>query len=436
MSLNDWLVWAGWLSLISLGLGLPWRGPITERQMWLFLLAGSVMSALFFVAFALYGQQKWLLEWSILLGSMNYMFIGLMLRSFRLDLSVAQLRQGSAAAMLVMVLWTWGCFHSTEAMNVVASFWLGQLMLGWLCWELYQYARIWPSWSAKAMAFLVALQFIDNIFRTWMVLIENTVWSLLLHWLLLLLGLMVMLLLFGVLQQRKSQQEQHLVNSLAHELRQPLGAMRLKLEHLIHDASAMAPKEAHDLLHQLMAENDRATAIIHGLRRFFDLSQMQRQPLDWSAMLQAMASRLKPELDSCGIALETQLQSGVQVLGDAAQLDMVVFNLLLNAREALQEQEGRPGRVIRLSLHAEAHQAVLCVADNGPGVALADAGRIFEIHFTRKPKGMGLGLWLCRTVVQEHGGKLALAPSGQGARFMITLPLLGSASSREAGPGL
>lgn len=424
----EFMVGMGWLALLSLGLGLPWRGPITERQMWAFLLAGSVMSALFFVAFALYSQQKWLLEWSILLGSMNYMFIGLMLRSFRLDLSAAQLRQGSAMALLLMVIWTWSCFHSTEAMSVAASFWLGQLMLGWLCWELYQYARIWPSWSAKAMAVLVALQFIDNIFRTWMVLIENTIWSLLLHWMLLLLGLLVMLLLFGVLQMRKAQQEQHLVNSLAHELRQPLGAMRLKLEHLIHDVSAMSPTDAHDLLHQLIAENDRASAIIQGLRRFFDLSQMQRQPMDLSVMLQVMATRLKTDLDSCGIALESQVHMGVQVLGDAAQLDMVVYNLLLNAREALQEQEGQAGRKIVLSLRTEARQAVLCVADNGPGVALADAGRIFDIHFTRKAKGMGLGLWLCRTVVQEHGGKLSLVPSLQGAKFVIILPLLDSDS--------
>ncbi|WP_291935320.1 HAMP domain-containing sensor histidine kinase [Limnohabitans sp.] len=398
--------------------------------MWLFLLTGSVMSALFFVAFALYGQQKWLLEWSILLGSMNYMFIGLMFRSFRLDLSVPQLRQGSAVALLLMVLWTWSCFHSTEAMSVAASFGLGQLMLGWFCWELYQYARIWPSWSAKSMAALVALQFVDNFFRTWMVLIGNTTWSLLLHWMLLLLGLLVMLLLFGVLQMRKAQQEQHLVNSLAHELRQPLGAMRLKLEHLIHDGSEMSPTDAHDLLHQLISENDRATAIIQGLRRFFDLSQMQRQPMDLSAMLQAMRLRLQPDLASQGIALEAQLEDGVQVLGDAAQLDMVVYNLLLNAREALQEQEGRVGCKIGLSLRTEARQAVLCVTDNGPGVALADAARIFEIHFTRKAKGMGLGLWLCRTVVQEHGGKLSLMPSVQGAQFVITLPLLGSTSER------
>lgn len=430
MKLNDLLTWMGWLCLIGLGFGLPWRRLITERQMRVFLLTGSVISALFFVFFALYGNQKWILEWSILLGSMNYMFIGLMLRSFRLDMSVAQLRQGSAVAMLIMVLWTWSCFHSNEAMSVAASFWLGQVMLGWLCWELYQYALIRPSWSAKAMTVLVALQFIDNIFRTWMVLIENTTWSLLLHWLLLLLGLMVMLLLYGVLQERKAQQEQNLVNSLAHELRQPLGAMRLKLEHLIHDAAAMAPKDSHELLHQLIAENDRATAIIQGLRRFFDLSQMQRQPMDLSAMLTEMATRLKTDLQSIGIALEIHLQSGVQVLGDAAQLDMVVYNLLLNAREALQEQEGRPGRMIRLSLHAEAHHAVLCVADNGPGVTPADADLIFEVHFTRKAKGMGLGLWLCRTVVQEHGGKLSLMPSVQGAKFVMILPLLGRGLQR------
>lgn len=422
--LIDMMGWLGWLCLLGLGFGLPWWGITTERQVRFFLLAGSLMSAVFFAVFSMYGKQKWLLEWSILLGSMNYIFIGLLLRLFRLDLSAVQLRQGSVAAMVLMVSWTWSCFHSSEAMNVAASFWLGQLMLGWIFWEFYQYARTWPSWSAKSMAVLVSLQFIDNFFRTWMVLIDNAVWSLFLHWMLLLLGLMVMLLLFDVLQQRKDRQDQHLVNSLAHELRQPLGAMRLKLEHLIHDGSSMGPQEAHDLLHQLISENDRATAIIQGLRRFFDLSQIQRHVLDLSQLLQLMVERVQPDLRSRGIGLVSSVQPGVHVLGDAAQLDMVIYNLLLNAREALQDQDEQAGRLIHLKLSTLDQSALVSVVDNGPGVDSPDAERIFEIHFTRKAKGMGLGLWLCQTVVQEHQGHLNLVPTAHGAEFVMHLPLI------------
>ena len=425
----EFMVWMGWLGLLGLGLGLPWRGPITEGQMWRFVLSGSLLVAIYFAVFSMYVGQRWLLEWAVKFGSMIYMFIALMVRSFRLDLTLKQLRLGSAAVMSLIVTWTLAGFHSTPGMNVASAFWLGQLMLGWVFWEFFQYARTWPSWSIKSMTVLVGLQLIDNVVRTWMVIMGNEPWALFLHWMLLLLGLLVMLLLFDVLQQRKSQQEQHLVNSLAHELRQPLGAMRLKLEHLIHDAPSMPAREADELLHQLISENDRASAIIQGLRRFFDLSQVQRQPMNLSAMLEGMVARMRPDLSSRGIALEADLQQGVWVLADAAQLDMVVYNLLLNAREALQEMEDQVGRTIRLHLSVVGDMAQLRVKDNGPGVSKANAHRIFEIHFTSKAKGTGLGLWLCRAVVQEHGGQLTLMPSEQGAEFLISLPLVAESNT-------
>lgn len=419
------LRWLGWVGLLGLGLGLPWRGAITDRQMRLFFLVGSVLSAIYFAVFALYGGDQSMLEWAVLMGSMNYLFIGLMLRSYRLGLSVRQLRGGSAAAMVLMVSWTWACFHSTEAMNVASSFWLGQLMLGWIFWECWQYSRRWPSWSAKGMAIVLALQIIDNFLRTWMVLAGNATWSLLLHWWLLLMGLVVMLLLFDVLQQRKAQLEQSLVGSLAHELRQPLGSMRLKLEHLIADAPSMRPHQAQALLHQLISENDRATAIIQGLRRFFDVSQMQRQNTDLSTLLERLVERLGPDLQSRGMVLEADLQKGVYLLADASQLDMAVYNLVLNAREALQNDPDRGPGCIALRLRATPTEVQLDVSDNGPGVPAQHAARIFDIHFSTKAKGMGLGLWLCRKVVDEHGGQLELLPGAGGAQFRLRLPVHG-----------
>lgn len=423
----DIMPWVGWLGLLGLGWGLPWRQPISESQMRIFLLVGSVFSAVFFVVFALYGRAQWLLEWSILLGSMNYLFVSLMLRSFRLDMTVAQLRRGSTAAMTLMVVWTLACFYATEVINVAASFWLGQLMLGWVFWEFFQYSKTWPSASAKGMAVVVALQWIDNCLRTWMVLIGNTQWALFLQWMLLLLGLMVMLLLIGVLQQRKAMHEQHMVNSLAHELRQPLGAMRLTLEHLIHDASSLQPHKSHELLHQLISENDRAAAIIQGLRRFFDMNPLQRGVVNLSQLLDATVVRVTPDLRSRGIGLVSEVAPGVQVMGDAAQLDMVIFNVVLNAREALENMEEATDRFIVLTLRCSQGQAELLVADNGPGISPGDVGQIFDIHFTRKAKGTGLGLWLCKTVLQEHGGVICLQPSPKGASFLVRLPLLSPA---------
>lgn len=419
--------WLGWLGLLGLGLGLPWRGPITDQQMRIFVLICSGVSLVFFVVFALYSGQMWVLEWSVLLGSVNYMVIGLMFRSFRLNTSVSQLRWGSASAVFFLVIWSLTCFHGTPEMTLVASL-LGQLMMGWLFWECYQYARVWPSWSSKGMVVLLVLQLLGNFVRTGAVMAGHAQWALFLHWVLAFLGLMLFFLLLDVLQQRKAQQEQQLVNSMAHELRQPLGAMRLKLEHLIHDAPSMPDREAADLLHQLVSENDRASAIIQGLRRFFDMSQAQRQPMNLSEMLEGMVARMRPDFSSRGMALEADVQPGVRVLADAAQLDMVVYNLLLNAREALLEMEEQVDRSVRVHLRAVGDVAQLRVMDNGPGVSKDNAQRIFEIHFTSKAKGTGLGLWLCRAVVQEHGGQLALLPSDRGAAFEVRLPLLAEAS--------
>lgn len=424
------LRWMGWFVLIGLGMALPWGGHITQKHLRFFLLASCFSSAIYFAVFAMYVRQPWPLEWSVLLGSMTYIFTAMMLRNYRLGLSVQQMRQFSAWAMVIMMAWAWFCFHSTPDMNTASSFWLGQLMLGWVFWEYRAYAKVWPSWSAKAMTALVGLQLVDNFFRTLMVMNGWDDWALLFHWMLLLIGLMVLVLFFDVLHQRKTEHEQHLVNSLAHELRQPLGAMRLKLEHLIHEAPAMPAQEAHELLHQLISENDRATAIIQGLRRFFDLSQMQRHSLDLSGMLEGMMARLAPDLRARGIALEVELESNVTVFADAAQLDMVLFNLMSNACEALDAQEDQSERLIRVALKSRQQLAFITIADNGPGVPPENRSRIFEIHFSSKAKGMGLGLWLSRQVMKDHGGQLALRASDRGAEFVLSMPLFRSVPSQ------
>jgi signal transduction histidine kinase len=111
------------------------------------------------------------------------------------------------------------------------------------------------------------------------------------------------------------------------------------------------------------------------------------------------------------------------VLADRVQLQQVVLNLLANAIDAMRGVEDRP-RALRVAVGpSEADHVLIAVADSGPGIAAEDRERIFEPFFTTKTGGMGLGLAICRSIVEAHGGRLSVTPgTPHGAVFQVMLP--------------
>lgn len=209
--------------------------------------------------------------------------------------------------------------------------------------------------------------------------------------------------------------------TLAHELRQPLHSIQLNAEYLT-SGKTISRAEETEILQTILRENQRAADLVQGLRNIFVNkvpAQLSSMPLstwlnDW---VQARAPGL---LKDKGIALQLHAQSGLKIKAHAAQIEVILQNLVLNAEQALA---GHPRGSIDLSLISQGKLAQIDVIDNGPGIDRAVAEKIFDMGYTTRSEGMGMGLWLCRRIAEMHGGQLINIPTAQGTHMRLTLPL-------------
>lgn len=211
------------------------------------------------------------------------------------------------------------------------------------------------------------------------------------------------------------------VASLAHELRQPLYSIQLNAEYLTSGKSVSRAEEA-EILQAILRENRRAAELVQSLRNIFvnKVPELSAS-LDLSAWLTDWAQAHAPDLrKEHGIALQWHVQADVHVQAQAAQLAVVLQNLLTNAVQALAQQvDGQ----IDVCLVSHDRWAQIDVIDNGPGLAPGTADQVFDMGFTTKEQGMGFGLWLSQRIAQMHGGELVCMPAAQGAHLRFILPL-------------
>jgi signal transduction histidine kinase len=114
----------------------------------------------------------------------------------------------------------------------------------------------------------------------------------------------------------------------------------------------------------------------------------------------------------------------LKILGDRVQLQQVIINLVMNGIEAMQPVTDRPRELLIRSGRDETHRVLLSVTDCGVGISVDDADRLFKAFFTTKSSGMGMGLSICRSIVEAHGGRLSASRNkGPGATFQFVLPL-------------
>ena len=138
-----------------------------------------------------------------------------------------------------------------------------------------------------------------------------------------------------------------------------------------------------------------------------------------------MITLLHHELASHRMSLRMELAPALgPVLGDRIQLQQVILNLIINGMEAMQPVTDRPRELVIRTSQDEARQVLVTVSDCGIGLAAENADRVFDAFFTTKSAGMGMGLSICRSIVEAHGGRLsASANEGPGATFQFSLPL-------------
>ncbi|HEV7719626.1 MAG TPA: ATP-binding protein, partial [Arsenicitalea sp.] len=215
--------------------------------------------------------------------------------------------------------------------------------------------------------------------------------------------------------------------SIAHEVNQPLAAIvtngEVGLRLLESDLADIA--ETREVLAAMISDGRRASEIIRRLRTLTMKTEPQKSELDLNDIIADVMQLVREEVHGKHVSLRLELAPALpQVLGDRVQLQQVIINLLLNAIEAMAGVDGRPRDLVIRSQRHGLGQVLIAVQDSGAGIEPQIAKEIFEAFYTTKPDGMGMGLSICRAIVESHGGTIwASANDGPGATFQFVLPL-------------
>ncbi|HET9718424.1 MAG TPA: ATP-binding protein [Pseudolabrys sp.] len=212
--------------------------------------------------------------------------------------------------------------------------------------------------------------------------------------------------------------------SIAHEVRQPLAAMVAQSGAAMRWLGHKKPNigEVRDALQKIIAAGNRASQIIENLRSMFRKGRSAQQPVNLNILIGNVLALTATEIRRHGISLETVFSSSPpQAFGDPAQLEQVFLNLITNAIEALKSSASEK-RMIRIETATSKGDVLVSVADSGPGISAAELDTIFEAFFTTKPEGMGMGLSICRSIVETHGGRLWATRGHPGLVFHLLLP--------------
>src|SRR5262245_10823490 len=214
--------------------------------------------------------------------------------------------------------------------------------------------------------------------------------------------------------------------SIVHEINQPLGAIVMNagtgLRWLAKDTPNL--EKAAQALKSIVGDGNRATQVVETLRAMFKKEVSNRTLVDMNDAIQAVLTLLSIELEEHEVLTKVTLKQGLPlVLADRVQLQQVIFNLVTNAIEAMSSTTAG-SRILRLTSGAiETGECIVAIEDSGPGIEPETLKRIFEPFITSKNKGMGMGLSICRSIIEAHGGRLWVAGNTPGgAVFQFVLP--------------
>lgn len=224
-----------------------------------------------------------------------------------------------------------------------------------------------------------------------------------------------------------------LASGIAHELTQPLTAIlsHAQAGQRLVQRPGVEPATLAPALDAIARNAKRAGEILGRLRAWISKSEPDLEIVDLAELAREVAHLLTTGALPAGSSLKVESDgSRPLVRADRVQLEQVVFNLGRNGLDAVAEAKGE--RVVTIAVATEAGQAVLSVADSGPGLPPEAQARLFEPFFTTKPGGLGLGLALCNRLIERFGGTLDGSNAASGAVFSFHLPLAAEAVRREA----
>ena len=216
-----------------------------------------------------------------------------------------------------------------------------------------------------------------------------------------------------------------LTASIAHEVNQPLAAIVTNGNACLRWLAGDSPNldEARETARRIIRDGNRAGDVIGRIRTLSRKTGTEKELLDMNQAIREVVALAEGEVRRNGVALRTELTGDLPpILGDRVELEQVVLNLIMNAIEAMSAIGDRPRELVIRTQSGEVDQVRVAVQDSGIGLDPQSMGRIFDAFYTTKSQGMGMGLAISRSIVENHGGRLWVAPNeGRGATFQFTL---------------
>jgi PAS domain S-box-containing protein len=219
----------------------------------------------------------------------------------------------------------------------------------------------------------------------------------------------------------------HLTASIAHEVNQPIAALLTNAETAMRWLARQPPnsERAKPLIDRIISDGKRAADIVSRIRDFSKKAPARKGNLEINEAILEIVKLTRAAMSDHSVLVKMQLSERLPpILGDRVQLQQVMLNLIMNAIEAMSEvREGSRELLISTS-EVESGGVFVAVSDSGPGLPLTNFARIFEAFYTTKSSGLGMGLSICRSIVEAHGGRLwATRNEPHGAVFCMMLPV-------------
>jgi C4-dicarboxylate-specific signal transduction histidine kinase len=216
-----------------------------------------------------------------------------------------------------------------------------------------------------------------------------------------------------------------LAASIAHEVNQPLSAIVNNGSACLRWLASGEPNldEARDAARRIIRDGNRAGEVITRIRMLLRKTDTEKTRLDINQTIREVVALTRNEATGKGVAIRMELAAGLPpVQGDRVQLQQVILNLIMNGIEAMASVTDRPRELLICSRQHESDKALVAVRDSGVGLDGQDLEKIFDAFYTTKPQGLGMGLAISRSIVEDHGGQLWARPNdGPGATFQFTL---------------
>jgi PAS domain S-box-containing protein len=217
-----------------------------------------------------------------------------------------------------------------------------------------------------------------------------------------------------------------LTASIAHEVNQPIAAVVTNAQAALRwlNMQPPDPEEVRQALDRIVKAGRRAGDVISRMRALVRKAPPRKDRLDINDTIREVIALTGSELHKSGTSLQTQLVDGLPLVpGDRIQLQQVMVNLILNAVEAMSGSNQRSRKLLICTEEDTASGVRVAVRDWGPGLKPESLDRLFDAFYTTKPDGMGMGLSICRSIIEAHGGRVWATPNlPQGAVLQFTLP--------------